>query len=233
MSKNKKQRDYLANGSISMFCAEVAKLTDSHCLLKNIAISGIRADGTGYEGKEDHVNIIDSEDISALKTCKVHIGDKIYFGADVYEYKRKDGSEDFGVKNLREIERIEEYDLPTREELIAGQIWELVCEVCTFREKCDKMCCLANSEEMQKRFQILKDLQPGKFTAFTVVAAYEIWGKVITQMGGFKCPKDDPNYEIIKKIEKLSSENDSGVYWNLDEALFRLLHHEYRRIYFY
>lgn len=33
------QRDYLANGSISMFCAEVVKLTDSHCLLKNIAIS--------------------------------------------------------------------------------------------------------------------------------------------------------------------------------------------------
>ena len=127
----------------------------------------------------------------------------------------------------------EEYDLPTREELIDGQILELDCEVCTFREKCDKMCCLANSEEMQKRFQILKDLQPGKFTAFTVVAAYEIWGKVMTQMGGFKCPKDDPNYELIKKIERLSSENDSGVYWNLDEALARIFYPEYRRIYFY
>lgn len=89
MSKNKKQRDYLANGSISMFCAEVVKLTNSHCLLKNIAISGIRVDGAGYEGKEDHVNIFDSEDISALKSCNVHVGDKIYFGADVYEYKRK------------------------------------------------------------------------------------------------------------------------------------------------
>lgn len=232
MSKNKKQRDYLANGSISMFCAEVAKLTNSHCLLKNIAISGIRVDGAGYEGKEDHVNIFDSEDISALKSCNVHVGDKIYFGADVYEYKRQDGSEDFGVKNLREIEKIDEYDLPTREELIDSQIWDLVCEACLFKEKCGPMC-LANPEERLKRFQILKDLQPGKFTPFTVVAAYEIWGKVMTQMGGFKCSKDDPNYELIKKIERLSSENDSGFYWNLDEALFRLLHPEYRRIYFY
>lgn len=85
--------------------------------------------------------------------------------------------------------------VPTKEELINEQIINLVCEVCIFNnEHCYCGMYVENPDEVKEMFTILKNLQPGKFTTLTVMAAYEIWGRVFSQLGGLSADKDDPNF---------------------------------------
>lgn len=232
-NKKKKisEREYLWNDSDSDYYAKVVKIDDKSCVLKNVWIDGMRHDGMSFNGSEDHINLTKAKDIAEIKKHNIHINDKIRFKATVYEYTRKDGSKDFSLKDIENIYRIEDYKIPTREELIDEQIWNLVCETCLFNEKCCGLC-LADESEMKKRFKILKDLQPGKFTPLTVLAAYEIWGKAMTLQGWFNIQENDPNYELIKKIEKISAENNSCTFGSFQEAMSRMLYPEFKRIYF-
>lgn len=165
-NKKKKisEREYLWNDSDSDYYAKVVKINDKSCVLKNVWIDGMRHDGISFNGSEDHINLTKVKDIAEIKKHNIHINDKIRFKATVYEYTRKDGSKDFSLKNIENIYKIEDYKIPSREELIDEQIWNLVCETCLFNEKCCGFC-LVNEAETEKRFKILKKLTTRKVYA--------------------------------------------------------------------
>lgn len=125
-------------------------------------------------------------------------------------------------------------DVPTKEELIDEQILNLVCEVCIFNnEHCYCGMYVENPDEVKERFTILKSLQPGKFTTLTVMAAYEIWGKVFSQLGGLSADKDDPNFPVIQEIKRLSSIYGTGYILPAHDALDNMIYPEFPRKYFY
>lgn len=110
--------------------------------------------------------------------------------------------------------------VPTKEELINEQIINLVCEVCIFNnEHCYCGMYVENPDEVKEMFTILKNLQPGKFTTLTVMAAYEIWGRVFSQLGGLSADKDDPNFPVIQEIKRLSSIYGTGYILPAHDAL--------------
>jgi hypothetical protein len=232
-TQNEQQRDYLKLDNFGVYFAKVVSIDENQAVLKNVVVDGIRHDGIGFMGSEDHVNIINKKDIKTLKEKNLHPGHKICFMAQSYEYKRKDGSVDFSLCDISDIEIVDDYDIPTKEELIDEQIKNLVCEVCIFNEHCYCGMCVANPDEVKERFTVLKNLQPEKFTPFTVMAAYEIWGKVFSQLGGFPDKKDDPNFQIIEKIKQLSSQYETGCIWPAHDALAHMMYPEFPRKYFY
>lgn len=124
--------------------------------------------------------------------------------------------------------------VPTKEELIDEQILNLVFEVCIFNNKpCHCGMHVKNPDEVKEMFTILKNLQPGKFTTLTVMAAYEIWGKVFSQLGGLSADKNDPNFPVIQEINRLSSIYGTGYILPVDDALDNILYTEFPRKFFY
>ena len=124
--------------------------------------------------------------------------------------------------------------IPTKEELINEQIINLVCEVCIFNnEHCYCGMYVENPDEVKEMFTVLKNLQPGKFTTLTVMAAYEIWGRVFSQLGGLSADKDDPNFPVIQEIKQLSSKHGAGYIWPAHDALEHMIYPEFQRIYLY
>ena len=232
-NQNGQQRDYLKLDNFGVYFAKVVSIEENQAVLKNVVIDGIRHDGMGFMGSEDHVNIFNTKDIKILKEKDLQPGCKICFMAQSYEYERKDGSSDFSLCNISDIEIIDDYDIPTKEELINEQIRNLVCEVCLYDDSCDCGVCMADKNEVQEKFDILKNLQPGKFTPFTVMAAYEIWGKLFSQLGGLSADKDDPNFPVIQEIKRLSSIYGTGYIWPVHDALAHMMYPEFPRKYFY
>lgn len=225
------QREYLKIENFGKYFAKVVSIEENRIVLKNVVIDGIRHYGIGFIGSEDHVNIVETKDVKTLTDKDVHPGYKICFTAQPYGYTRKDGSVDISLCDISDVEFVDNYHIPTKDELIDEQIQNLVCEVCIFNENCCGGMCIANQEERKKKIEILKNLQPGKFTPLTVLAAYEIWGKLMTQIGGFDVSTNDPNYEVIKKIEKLSSEHNEYI-WPFRDAFAHMSYPEFPRIYF-
>lgn len=124
--------------------------------------------------------------------------------------------------------------VPTKEELINEQIINLVCEVCIFNnEHCYCGMYVENPDEVKEMFTILKNLQPGKFTTLTVMAAYEIWGRVFSQLGGLSADKDDPNFSVIQEIKRLSLIYGTGYILPAHDALDHMIYPEFPRRYFY
>lgn len=124
--------------------------------------------------------------------------------------------------------------VPTKEELINEQIINLVCEVCIFNnEHCYCGMYVENPDEVKEMFTILKNLQPGKFTTLTVMAAYEIWGRVFSQLGGLSADKDDPNFPVIQEIKRLSSIYGTGYILPAHDALDNMIYPKFPRKYFY
>lgn len=232
-NQNGQQRDYLKLDNFGVYFAKVVSIEENQAVLKNVVIDGIRHDGMGFIGSEDHVNIFNTKDIKILKEKNLQPGCKICFMAQSYEYERKDGSSDFSLCNISDIEIIDDYDIPTKEELIDEQIRNLVCEVCLYDDSCDCGMCMADKNEVQEKFDILKNLQPGKFTPFTVMAAYEIWGKLFSQLGGLSADKDDPNFPVFQEIKRLSSIYGTGYIWPAHDALAHMMYPEFPRKYFY
>ena len=97
-----------------------------------------------YEGKEDHVNIwLSDKEFKNTESKNLEIGDAISFSGEVYAYIRKNGTADFGVKNIQLLEKIDNYSLPTEEELTKQQVEKFVCEnMCMYRDHCYATFCL-------------------------------------------------------------------------------------------
>ena len=106
-------------------------------LIKNLFVEYCDREGTFTQGKEDHVWIYDAKPLS---DANIKAGDCISFNALAYAYHRQDGTEDYGLKALSNIEIISEYSLPSDKELTVQFLESFACEVCFFSDHCYGIC---------------------------------------------------------------------------------------------
>lgn len=109
-------------------------------------------DMESFDGKEDHVWM----DLEGFEEYRV--GDCLAFTADVYRYVKSSKGKmiDFALRDPEDIRKIEEYELPSDEQLRMQAIDQLICEVCLFADHCNGIMCLANQEwRDQMRMQLL------------------------------------------------------------------------------
>lgn len=136
---------YYAEGGNSVahgdFCGKVTKIDGRGLLFKRLYVEFFDGGLDCIEGKEDHIWIYNPEPF--LKK-KIKVGDCVAFTGLVYAYKRNNDSIDFSLKQCEEIEKIDEYELPTDEKLAVQSLNILACETCLFSEHCDGINCIAN-----------------------------------------------------------------------------------------
>lgn len=125
------------------FKGQIKKVKEKHICFKRVLISGTYADGTMFDGKEDHVWM----DKTGFE--EYNIGDCVLFGAEVYCYIKTGNGKliDYGLRNPIDIKKVEDYKLPTDDELIAQEVDQLICETCFLREHCDFNNCLMNQKQ--------------------------------------------------------------------------------------
>ena len=112
---------------------------------ERIFVNGFYPDGDGYFGKEDHVWM----SLDGFEGCRV--GECLAFDADVYRYLKTGHGRmiDFGLRNPTAVRRIEEYELPTDDELRMQTVDAFICEnLCMYREQCNGFC-IANQEWLE------------------------------------------------------------------------------------
>ena len=217
---------YHEAGADAGFKGRILRFDDKKVLFKRIMVDGLYGDGTGFFGKEDHV-WMDKADFAQFKP-----EDCVSFEAEVYRYMRKKDGKliDYGLRNPTMITPLESYEVPTDEELINQQIDQLVCETCMYHDQCYSMC-IANEQDRRERFETLKNLQPGKFTPLTVMLAYELEYRMMTQMGGFNLDPKDPNYEVVKRIVEICEAHPVYYVGDPMEAFYKMLYMEKPRLY--
>lgn len=205
----------------AFFKGQIERRTNSKIIFSRIMINGMRHDGICFVGKEDHV-WMNQEGFD-----RFDINECVRFDADIYRYmKTGNGRQiDYALCNPSNIEKIDSYNVPADQELIDQQINDLVCEICMYHDQCYMDNCIINQVERQKRIQFLKNLQPGKFTPLTVIAAYELEGRLFEQTGLFpKISKEDPNYPVMKKIMDYAASMPNSYVWPIDDLLDHLYH---------
>lgn len=109
-------RSGFANGFFNYlleFKGQIEKIRAKHICFKRIFISGMYPDGAMFDGKEDHV-WMDKTGFEEL-----NVGDSVSFSADVYRYIKTGNGKliDYGLRNPTGIKKIEEYQLPSDDEL--------------------------------------------------------------------------------------------------------------------
>lgn len=216
------QLDYEFRGQIERFAVAKEKV-----LFKRIMIDGMHMDGTGFRGKEDHVWM----DMAPFRQYEV--GDSLAFGAEICRYMKKSSGKliDYDLKNPVDIHKVKGYKVPTDEELIDQQIDRLVCETCRYYDHCFMGNCIANEVEREKRKETLKSLEPGKFTPFTVMLAYELEYRMMMQMGGFTYEESDKNAPIVRKIIEICEAHPVYYVGDVKEALARMMYPDKPRLY--
>lgn len=117
-----------------------------------LAISGTYMDGTGFEGKEDHVWM----SRSGFEDLKV--GDCVSFCAEVYRYIKTGNGRmlDYGLRKPYLLKKIESYKQPTDDALHEQFINQLICEVCMLREQCFNIC-IANEDWLKAMRKMLRN----------------------------------------------------------------------------
>lgn len=220
---------YHMGGAYADFKGKILRFdeTKGKVLFKRIMLNGMYGDGTGFYGKEDHV-WMDKADFEEFS-----VNDCVQFEADIYRYMRKKDGKliDYGLQNPKEIRKIESYEVPTDEELIDQQIRQLVCETCRYQEQCYFGMCIANEQERENRFNLLKNLQPGKFTPYTVMLAYELEYRIFLQTGGITLSEKNPNFKIMKKLISICESYPAYYTGDVKEAFAKMAMPEKNRIY--
>ena len=140
------------------FKGQIEKKNDEKVCFKRIHVDGMYSDGTCFQGKEDHVWM----DLKGFEDYQV--GDSVSFWAEVYRYLKTGNGRmmDFGLRNPRQIEKIEPYQLPTDDELLRQEVESMVCETCFLSEQCVGFCLLpegAQKAKVDSMFQALKSNQ--------------------------------------------------------------------------
>ena len=202
--------------------------TRGKAVFQRIMVEGMYGDGIGFYGKEDHV-WMDSEPFAEYAP-----GDCVRFTADIYRYMKhgNDGKMiDFGLRNPEYIKKLDDYAVPTDEDLVNQQIEQLVCETCRYYDHCYMGMCIANPDERRERTETLKSLEPGKFTPRTVLLAYELEYRMLLQMGGIKLDKNDPHYSVMKKFVEICESHPVYYTGNAKEAFARMTYPEKPRLY--
>lgn len=141
-------------GRYASFTGQITRIDKKKGKLcfKRIYISGTYQDGTCFEEKEDHVWM------DAAEFKNFNCGDKICFGAEVYRYlKRGTGKRiDYALRSPYNIAIVEDYSLPSDEELLMQTIDEMICEVCLYKDQCYLGMCIANEEWRRNMRLMLK-----------------------------------------------------------------------------
>ena len=128
------------------FKGQIEKKNDKKVCFKRIHVDGMYFDGICFVGKEDHVWM----DLKGFEDYQV--GDSVSFSAEVYRYLKTGNGKmiDFGLRNPRQIEKIEPYRLPTDDELLRREIELIVCETCFLSEQCTCFCLLPKDAKKAK-----------------------------------------------------------------------------------
>lgn len=138
------------------FKGQIEKINAHKICFKRIFVDGMYNDGICFEGKEDHVWM----DIKGFEEFAE--GDSVSFWAEVYRYiKTGNGKQiDFGLRNPKEIKRIEPYELPSDDDLLRQEIELMVCDTCYLSEQCNRMRCMRPKGErkaiVESMFKIAK-----------------------------------------------------------------------------
>ncbi len=124
------------------FKGQIQKINSKYVCFKRIFISGMYPDGEMFEGKEDHVWL----DISGFENFVV--GDCVSFTAEVYRYIKTGNGKliDYGLRNPEYIHKIEDYELPSDDELLLQDIDQMICESCFWNEQCYRNYCMKDEK---------------------------------------------------------------------------------------
>lgn len=137
------------------FKGQIEKVKPKHICFKRIFISGMYPDGEMFDDKEDHVWM----DKTGFEEFEV--GDSVSFSAEVYRYIKTGNGKliDYGLRNPTDIKKIEEYKLPSDDELRMQIINQIICETCYLIEHCNRVSCLLSKgvKKERKRQASLKD----------------------------------------------------------------------------
>lgn len=130
------------------FKGQIEKKTKKRVCFKRIFVSGMYPDGEMFDGKEDHVWM----EQSGFESFKV--GDCIEFFAEVYRYVKTGNGKmiDYSLRNPTDIKEIEDYELPSDDDLIRQEVEQMICEACFLSEQCSRAVCIRNPKE-RKRLQ--------------------------------------------------------------------------------
>lgn len=135
------------------FMGCIEKTAKDKICFNRIAVDGMYSDGSCFVGREEHVWM----DISGFEKYK--IADCLSFSAEVYRYVKKGNGKqiDFALRNPEDIEKIEQYELPSDNELSEQAISQIICETCHLNEKCSGGYCLLPDEFINEKKKQMMD----------------------------------------------------------------------------
>lgn len=120
------------------FKGRIEKISKGRVCFQMVFVEGMYSDGRMFSGKEDHV-WMDQAGFEDLR-----VGDCVSFFAEVYRYIKTGNGKfiDYGLQNPGNVEKIEDYALPSDEELQAQALAMAFCDNCYLDEYCPKVSCL-------------------------------------------------------------------------------------------
>lgn len=129
--------DYLTNSSnYGTFKARIESKDDKkkRTLLKNIILYFDSVEGDRVYHNIDHVWV---EDTYLYE--HIDISDYVEFEADVYCYERANGTSDFSLDKINNVEIISEYSYPSEKDSIQEFIDTVICKVsCPYNIQCQR-----------------------------------------------------------------------------------------------
>lgn len=135
------------------FKGEVEKFGKEHICFKRIYVDGMYSDGVCFEDKEDHVWM------SIQWFEGLAIGDCVSFFAEPYRYLKTSNGKtlDFGLRNPKQVKKIEKYELPSDEDLMRQEVNSIICETCYLNEQCYRIDCIRNPKELKSLRKSIMD----------------------------------------------------------------------------
>lgn len=138
-----KFKELYINQDMPIFKGQIDKINNEYVCFNRIFIDYMRMDGIFNVGKEDHVWM----DKRSFK--KYNIGDCVEFYAEVYRYIKTSNGKilDYGLRNPKDIKKIDKYQLPSDKQLQEQIINDILCESCFLYDQCDRSYCIRNGKE--------------------------------------------------------------------------------------
>lgn len=144
------------NWDMGSYKGEIAKITRKNVLFERLFITAIRTDGTGYESKESHVWMSKN----AFSKFKLH--DCIEFDAEIYRYLKTGHGKviDYGLRNPTSVKKIQPYQLPSDNQLIAQAVDDILWETSIYYDAVDRINWpdVRNEKEYRFKFNQLFEL---------------------------------------------------------------------------
>lgn len=141
------------NYDMGYYKGEIAKITRKNVLFERLFIDAIRPDGTGYESKGSHVWM------PRKPFSKFKLYDCVEFDAEVYRYLKTGHGKmiDYGLCNPTNIKKIQPYQLPSDQQLMAQAVDDILWETSLYHDAVDRInwSDVRNEEEYRSKFNQL------------------------------------------------------------------------------